>query len=240
MPLVFETFLERLSESVDETDFREALASAASGLDLLTFAYLSLPLQPSGEPRLISNYPPPWTAHYLRNEYQRVDPVIMRARLADCPFRWGSDLRGVEISQVQQRLFVEAAEFGICCGWTIPIVDRRGRAAAMTFAAREPSGLLRVAERHEQALQFMATCFHVHVRRKLSGSRMVDGILLTPREYECLQWAARGKSASDTACILGIRSRTVAFHLDNARNKLGVRTKDQAIALLASSRSSIL
>ncbi|WP_353842233.1 helix-turn-helix transcriptional regulator [Mesorhizobium sp.] len=61
---------------------------------------------------------------------------------------------------------------------------------------------------------------------------MVDGILLTPREYEFLQWA-RGKSASDTACILGIRSRTVAFHLDNARNKLGVRTKDQAAALLA-------
>lgn len=69
MPLVFATFLERLSESVDETHFREALASAASGLDLLTFADLSLPLQPSGEPRLISNYPPPWTAHYLRNQY---------------------------------------------------------------------------------------------------------------------------------------------------------------------------
>ncbi|WP_353842234.1 autoinducer binding domain-containing protein [Mesorhizobium sp.] len=60
------------------------------------------------------------------------------------PLRWESDLRGAEISQVQQRLFVEAAEFGICCGLTIPIVDRRGRAAAMTFAAREPSGLLRV------------------------------------------------------------------------------------------------
>ncbi|MER8792329.1 LuxR family transcriptional regulator [Mesorhizobium sp. M0983] len=240
MPLVFETFLERLSESVDETDFQEALASAASGLDLLTFAYLSLPLQPSGEPKLISNYPPTWTAHYLRNQYQRVDPVIMRARLAECPFLWESDFRGVEISQVQQRLFAEAAEFGICCGLTIPIVDRRGRVAAMTFAAREPSAFLRVAERCEQALQFMATCFHIHVRRKLSANRLVDGILLTPREYECLQWAARGKSASDTACILGITSRTVAFHLDNARNKLGVRTKDQAVALLASSRSSIL
>lgn len=240
MPLVFETFLERLSESVDETDFREALASAASGLDLLTFAYLSLPLQPSGEPRLISNYPAPWTTHYLRNQYQKIDPVIMRARFAECPFRWGSDLRGVEISQVQQRLFVEAAEFGICCGLTIPIVDRRGRAAAMTFAAREPSRLVRVAERYEQALQFMARCFHIHVRRKFSASRMVDGVLLTPREYECLQWAARGKSASDTACILGIRPRTVTFHLDNARYKLGVRTKDQAVALLASSRSSIL
>ncbi|WP_353822311.1 autoinducer binding domain-containing protein [Mesorhizobium sp.] len=69
--------------------------------------------------------------------------------------------------QVQQRLFAEAAEFGICCGLTIPIVDRRGHVAAMTFAAREPSAFRRVAERYEQALQFMAMCFHIHVRRPI-------------------------------------------------------------------------
>ncbi|WP_027155978.1 hypothetical protein [Mesorhizobium sp. WSM2561] len=42
MQLVFEIFLE-LSESVDEADFRVAMAGAAAALDLLTFAYLSLP-----------------------------------------------------------------------------------------------------------------------------------------------------------------------------------------------------
>ncbi|TIT70729.1 MAG: helix-turn-helix transcriptional regulator, partial [Mesorhizobium sp.] len=60
------------------------------------------------------------------------------------------------------------------------------------------------------------------------------------REYECLQWAARGKSAWDIAGILGITRRTAAFHLDNAKKKLGVRTQNQAVSLLASSRSSIL
>ncbi|CAH2405049.1 hypothetical protein MES5069_450032 [Mesorhizobium escarrei] len=53
MPLVFETFLERLSQSVDEADFRDAMAEAAARLNLLSFAYLSLPSQPSGQPRLI-------------------------------------------------------------------------------------------------------------------------------------------------------------------------------------------
>ncbi|WP_192385353.1 LuxR family transcriptional regulator [Mesorhizobium silamurunense] len=241
LPGIFETFLEQLSESVDQTDFREAMASVATRLDLLTFAYLSLPLQPSGEPKLISNYPPPWTAHYLQNRYQNLDPIVLRARCGGCPFLWEPDLRGAEISQVQQRLFAEAAEFGICRGLTIPIVDRRGCVAAMTFAADEPnSAFLRVAKQYEQALQLMATYFHIHVRRKLSGNRMVDGVLLTPREYECLQWAARGKSASDIGCILGLKPRTAAFHLDNAKKKLGVRTQNQAIALLASSRSSIL
>ncbi|WP_245316493.1 hypothetical protein [Mesorhizobium wenxiniae] len=50
MQIVFETFLEKLSESVDEADFREAMAGAAAGLELITFAYLSLPSQPVDPP----------------------------------------------------------------------------------------------------------------------------------------------------------------------------------------------
>ncbi|MDX8450957.1 autoinducer binding domain-containing protein [Mesorhizobium sp. VK3C] len=87
MRAIFERFLERLSESVDEHDLRGALAEVASGLDLLAFAYLSLPPQSDEKPRLISNYPAPWTARYLANRYQRVDPVIMRARCGGCTFR---------------------------------------------------------------------------------------------------------------------------------------------------------
>ncbi|MER9402378.1 LuxR family transcriptional regulator [Mesorhizobium sp. M0615] len=241
MPLLFETYLGKLSESVDETDLRDAMAGAAIALDLLTFAYLSLPLESCGEPKLISNYPPLWTEHYLQNQYQKVDPVIMRARRGGSPFPWsGPDLRCVEMSPAQKKLFDEAAQFSIRCGLTIPIIDRRGCVAAMTFAADKPnSASLRVAERYEQALQLMATCFHIYARRRLSGNRTVDGVSLTPREYECLQWSARGKSAWTIGCILGIKARTVDFHLDNAKKKLGVHTKDQAVALLASSRSSI-
>ncbi|TIT48067.1 MAG: LuxR family transcriptional regulator, partial [Mesorhizobium sp.] len=80
MQLLFETFLEQLSESADEADFQTAMAAAAAGLELVTFAYLSMPQQRSSEPRLISNYPAGWIAHYLQNRYEKVDPVIIRAR----------------------------------------------------------------------------------------------------------------------------------------------------------------
>ncbi|MDX8450958.1 helix-turn-helix transcriptional regulator [Mesorhizobium sp. VK3C] len=61
----------------------------------------------------------------------------------------------------------------------------------------------------------------------------IDGVLLTPREYECLQWAAQGKTDWEIGRILGITQRTVAFHLVNARGKLGVTTTRQAIGRLA-------
>ncbi|WP_334536923.1 LuxR C-terminal-related transcriptional regulator [Bradyrhizobium sp. AZCC 2230] len=50
----------------------------------------------------------------------------------------------------------------------------------------------------------MAMYFHAHVRRKLTSSHEVDAILLSPRELECLEWAARGKSAWEIGRILGI------------------------------------
>jgi len=51
---------------------------------------------------------------------------------------------------------------------------------------------------------------------------------LNDREIETLSWAARGKTSSEIAEVLGLSKRTVDFHLDNAREKLGVPTRIQA------------
>jgi len=57
---------------------------------------------------------------------------------------------------------------------------------------------------------------------------------LGAREVEALTWVARGKTSAEIARILGIAKRTVDFHVDNARNKLGVVTRSQAVAKAAS------
>ena len=52
---------------------------------------------------------------------------------------------------------------------------------------------------------------------------------LSDREIEALTWAARGKTSAEIAQILNLSKRTVDFHIDNARDKLGVATRIQAI-----------
>ena len=52
---------------------------------------------------------------------------------------------------------------------------------------------------------------------------------LGERELEALTWAARGKTFAEIGEILGLSRRTVEFHLDNARKKLGVPTRTQAL-----------
>ena len=52
---------------------------------------------------------------------------------------------------------------------------------------------------------------------------------LRERELETLTWAARGKTFGEIGTILGLSKRTVEFHLENARRKLGVATRTQAL-----------
>ena len=61
-------------------------------------------------------------------------------------------------------------------------------------------------------------------------------IRLSDREVETLTWAARGKTSADIALILGLSKRTVDFHIDNARTKLGVATRIEAAVKAAIGR----
>jgi DNA-binding response OmpR family regulator len=59
---------------------------------------------------------------------------------------------------------------------------------------------------------------------------------LHEREVETLTWVARGKTSAEIAQILGLTKRTVDFHLDNARVKLGATTRTQAAIKAATGR----
>lgn len=48
---------------------------------------------------------------------------------------------------------------------------------------------------------------------------------LTPREKECIKCLIDGKSAKETALILGLSPRTVEFYFENIKNKLSCETK---------------
>ncbi len=57
-----------------------------------------------------------------------------------------------------------------------------------------------------------------------------EDIELTPRERECLNWAAHGKSEWEISQILGISEHTSEKHLLNAKTKLGAANRVHAVA----------
>lgn len=56
---------------------------------------------------------------------------------------------------------------------------------------------------------------------------MIDMDGLTPREVECGKWLILGKTAEETATILGLSRRTVEDYLASMKVKLGCNNKVQ-------------
>lgn len=63
-----------------------------------------------------------------------------------------------------------------------------------------------------------------------------QAVELNDREIETLTWAARGKTSAEIAQLLNLSKRTVDFHIENARTKLGVSTRIQAAVKAATGR----
>jgi len=236
MHRILQTFVDSVESSRDAASLRSALVDVAVAFELPLVAYFVGPAVPTSDPTLISNYPTEWTDRYLRNQYDRLDPVIHQLAHTADPFSWSCEARSSHGTDAQHRFLDEARTFGIRAGVTVPIPDPACRFAAVTFASDQlvPS-LQRAVETHGPVLQLMAIYLHRHAKRLPGATTTINGVRLTPRELECLHWAARGKSAWEIGQILGVSRRTAAFHLDNARAKLDVHSITQAVALLAAS-----
>ncbi len=223
MHRVFQTFIDLLADADSAEAFSHTMAVTASALDLSCFAYLALPNKFDRKARIISTYPIEWVTRYVQSHYERIDPVIVQALQSPEPFQWGIGSSAASQSTAQRQLFDDH--------------DGRGPIAALTFAAdqhKEPFETC--VNAHARVLQLMALYFHAHVRRKLANNYVVKGIALSPREFECLEWASQGKSAWEIAHILGISRHTVSSYLETAKEKLGVRTIVQAATRLAAAK----
>lgn len=63
-----------------------------------------------------------------------------------------------------------------------------------------------------------------HLERFRDPSLAAAGLRLTEREREILQLIAEGRTAKEMAHVLSISVKTVAFHRENLKRKLGLRT----------------
>jgi DNA-binding response OmpR family regulator len=81
--------------------------------------------------------------------------------------------------------------------------------------------------------EVLAALIAARLARVGRAGMVPKSIALAKREIETLTWAARGKTSVEIAQILGLSKRTVDFHIENARTKLGVTTRTQAVAKAA-------
>jgi DNA-binding response OmpR family regulator len=82
----------------------------------------------------------------------------------------------------------------------------------------------------------LATIIEARLAGVARNSLWPKSVALNDREIEVLTWVARGKTSTEIAQILSLTKRTIDFHIDNAREKLGAATRTEAVVKAASGR----
>ncbi len=189
------------------------------------FAYVNTRM-PQAHLHVETNYPQEWAARYLAQGYVGIDPVPLEARRSPIPFRWRDALTLPAHGEKAQHLFDEAAAFGLNDGYCVPI--HGGGFSMMSLAVEDRALFGRTGMHRRQALHLLALQYHLACERALSAAAF-PAPRLSPREREVLLWTAKGKTGWEIAQILHLAERTVTYHMENAKTKLGAASRAQAV-----------
>ncbi|WP_417450775.1 helix-turn-helix transcriptional regulator [Kordiimonas sp.] len=171
----------------------------------------------------LADYPSDWSNYYLEEHFGRASRVLQVSLKEHMPFSWDSS--GTILSMKDDP--DPAASDGLLYGITVPVhivgafpgtVNVIGHARDITSAAEHSVHLMGVYL-HDAALRLA----------KKEGRETRPLIRLTPRERECLQWVAAGKTDWEISSIISIAERTVHNHIESAKAKLEVNSRVQAV-----------
>lgn len=178
------------------------------------------------EPLVLANrWPEGWSNRYREQVYFRDDPVSKWSMKERHPFKWSRARNQSVKSRLTRQIDGEAYDFGLADGIAIPLSDRHGRAVVSVATEGNLQHDIAVEASLYLATAYLWNCAERIVRPDDKPAK------LTEREREVLHWYADGKTAWEISRILSISESTVKTHLRLARERLGVVTSTQAVAL---------
>ncbi|WP_439271652.1 helix-turn-helix transcriptional regulator [Pseudochrobactrum sp. HB0163] len=200
---------------------------------------------------VVSTAPADWVVHYAAKNYFDIDPLFHQS--------WSDaqDDRKISITEIYEeeqsvpalQSFVNdirAHKFADLFALVTQNLNSHGVAYSI-FGFDSPRNhnhnkpmhaddLIRLLEKDLQwaAMQLQNAVVaetNTHAGHKKDVQALVA---LTPREVDCLKWAARGKTDGEIAEILNIARWTVVTYLQNAKIKLGCANRTSAVAVAMS------
>lgn len=226
--------IDKLNKAITPQAISDSLTGFTSRYGLTSMVACTIPsvhertIAAQSQHLLVSAFPAGWVDRYLGQDYWHIDPVIRRIECDFSPFLWSeaAPFAREEHSVVVERMFGEASEFNLKAGIAVPMITLDGAIAAVSLGG-EAVDLPPAA----RGMISMVSAFAI-ARAIGLGDRERKGKhpRLTPREVECVKWAADGKTEWEISAILKVSEHTADKHLANAHRKLGAANRAQAVA----------
>lgn len=220
-------FIERCRNKPTRTDLLEDLLASSKSLGFESVILAGVPVggQKAAPMVELMGWPKAWFDRYCEKEHARSDAVCIYSARSHLPFKWDEVPEHWSRTEEYRRVQGEAAEFGICSGFAVPMHSLKHWQSVASFASGRPH--CDVSEQDEALLVAIAICAGMSIEALAHGETELDP--LTERQKEVLLWVSEGKSAWAVSAILGISEATVRKHERKARETLGVATTMQAV-----------
>lgn len=155
------------------------------------------------------------------------DPVPTHCRRQTSPYFWSR----TTVKSGERSALAFLKDFGLGAFVAMPLKSGDGEHYGnFTVYCNEPhpKSWLQHARHFAPLLHVSA----IYLQESLSATRPIysSGVVLSPRQRECLLWASRGLHAQRIAERLGLSEAVVYEYLASARRKLGCATTVQAVA----------
>jgi DNA-binding CsgD family transcriptional regulator len=228
--LLVQAFVERLRSVESEAELFSLMDAICNELGFRYFALIHH--TDLRHPRRglinINNYPPVWADHFIEQQLYRTDPVVHACFHACTVFRWSELPRLIYLNATHREILDGAAGEGLSDGITIPgsVIGERGGSCSLGG----PRNSL-VIERFFLVGQLVGAFAFAAARRIANGDtgEMPARPVLSRRQRQCTVLAGQGKKDLAIAHALDVSYRTVVNHLDAARKRYHVPTREQLI-----------
>lgn len=207
------------------------------GFDSFLYGMSTMPkLNHEGTAYVYTTQPRSWVERYDQRAYIEVDPRINLNWDSAIPLIWDqTSVRG--IGAREDAFLNDALAHGIASG--ISFMFHGPHNSHVLLALNSPIAVsdpirMQAILRNVPDIMMFGHYFHQIFMQGVLEKKIEPisrGASLSRRETECVRLAARGLTTEDIATKLDIRSRTVQFHFDSIRSKLGAANRQEAIAI---------
>lgn len=177
-----------------------------------------------------NDWPKDWLDYYAAHGFFHRDFIVGEARRRMTPFLWGEIDPAILASATAKEFFEATRDHGWIDGFAVPIHGAGGYEGLVSLAATLTVSLDPL---ERTLLETAARALNERCRTTIGfGDSTATIPELTAREIECLKWASIGKTDAEIGKLLGISGATAHFHIEQAKRKMGVGSRVQAVALL--------
>ena len=167
--------------------------------------------------------PPGWETLYAEKQFAEVNHLPRESRRRSRPFAW-SEI--THLTKAERTLMLTLRDYGFPDGLAMPCHGPNGYLGLVSLAFEQ---LQAIAPPDRLAIEVASVVMHDRMR-DLALAPGAWKPVLTARERECIALVADGRSDSEIGDLLSISENTVVTHIQNAKRKLGSRTRAQAVA----------